>query len=304
MISKEEFLVHIEQTIIPMLKKQEKERRYVLFQSVVIGLIGVTLSLFLAWLGLTTLNEHKSFNDNSYIKASIFTLIIFTASAGWLIDRFMNKIKGKANEKVLNLLGLAGTPPKEHLSLKRLCSLNFFKYFDEKEIEDSFYSLNKPFYAVHELTLIKKQGKNTDTFFQGQVLYYSAPQPYATPVMILKRRAMLTPTICKSKEVAWQEVTLEDTEFNQEYRIFAQNQIGARVVLSPRFMEKLKDIKNTYNASFRILFIDNYFVIAINTRKDMFEFYTVAQKPSLKQFAQFYDEIKVLTDLVETLDFK
>ncbi len=303
MITKEVFLNHIQQTIIPELNNQEKKRRRVLFQSIVIGLVGTIIAAFLAWYGLTQNNGYTLLRYNVLFKTAVVVFAISISISALHILLFLNKVKKATNEKVLNFLGFTGTIPQEHFPLKRLCSLNFFKHYDSKIIDDSFRSLNQPYYAVHELTLIKGR-KASDTFFQGQVLYYTVPKPYATPIMILKRQAMLTPTIGKSNEVEWQEVTLEDTEFNQEYRIFAKDQVGVRIVLKPRFMEKLKDIKDTYNASFRILFIDNYFIIALNTRKNMFEFYRIAQKPSLKQFAQFYDEIKVLTDLVETLNFK
>ncbi len=304
MISKEEFLNGISQTIIPKLKRQDEGRKQALLQALIIVLGGLIIGGIVLYFGLMSHTATKSFKDDELFKLIAIIVLGAFGIAKWRTQSFTNKIKDTTRTDILKLLDMQSNPAQEYMSLDTLVDINFFNDFNRKNIEDSFSSQSSPLFSVHELKLVKKREKNTTTVFQGPVLYYQSPKQYATPIMILKRNAVYTFGISKCDKVNWREVSLEDPEFNREYRIFAEDQVKARVILNPRFMEKLKDIKDTYNSSFRVLFFENYFVIAISLRKDMFEFYDVFRKPSIEKFGQFYDEIKVLTDLVETLEFK
>ncbi len=304
MISKEEFLSYISQNVIPELKKDDIERHQTFLQTVIIVLVGISLAFGLFCLALLTTEKNDSLFFNGYTFFAMGILYGTFLFAKGKAAYFRETIKGKINDKVFYPLKLTATAPTEYVSLKYLSDIHFFYQFDEKEIEDSFISQTLPYFSVHELKLIRGEKGDGVTVFKGPVLYHRPLKRYPTPIMIFKRGSLAGFDIFECNKIDWQEVTLEDPAFNRDYRIFAEDQVKARVILNPRFMEKLKDIKNTYNTHFRILFLDNYFIIAIRMRRNMFEFYNVFQQPSLKKFGKFYDEIKVLTDLIETLEFK
>ena len=67
-------------------------------------------------------------------------------------------------------------------------------------------------------------------------------------------------------------VILEDPLFRKKWSVISNDQIEARVILTPRFMERLKAVKNYFHGN-RIdcSFFGNSVLIAVYTTKDMFE---------------------------------
>ena len=68
------------------------------------------------------------------------------------------------------------------------------------------------------------------------------------------------------------EVVLEDPLFRKKWDVVSSDQIEARVVLTPRFMERIKAVKTYFHGN-RIdcSFFDDKILLAVYTTKDMFE---------------------------------
>lgn len=100
----------------------------------------------------------------------------------------------------------------------------------------------------------------------------------------------------------YQEVNLEDIEFSNEYNVYSQNQIEARYILTTAFMERLKNIKETFKAKYvRASFKDKKIVILIHTGRDMFNLGNFLSDIGEKTFVQCFEEICSVLDLVEEL---
>ena len=99
----------------------------------------------------------------------------------------------------------------------------------------------------------------------------------------------------------YEKVNLEDIEFSKEYNIYSENQIEARYVLTTAFIERLKNLKETYNAKYmRVAFHDAKIVILLQTGRDMFQ---MAGKSAITKetFVQLMDEIISVLDIVDIL---
>ena len=106
-------------------------------------------------------------------------------------------------------------------------------------------------------------------------------------------------TVDKGK---YQEVNLEDVEFSNEYNVYSQNQIEARYILTTAFMERLKNIKETFKAKYvRVSFKDKKIVILIHTGRDMFNLGNFLSDIGEKTFVQCFEEVCSVLDLVEEL---
>jgi hypothetical protein len=100
----------------------------------------------------------------------------------------------------------------------------------------------------------------------------------------------------------FQEVSLEDVEFTNEYNVYSQNQIEARYILTTAFIERIKNIKDTFNAKYvRVSFKDKKIVILIHTGRDMFNLANFLSDIGEKTFVQCFEEICSVLDLVEEL---
>lgn len=71
---------------------------------------------------------------------------------------------------------------------------------------------------------------------------------------------------------ATQHVTLEKISFNQDWNVLTNNQVEARYILTPVFMENIEAVnKIFYGKHIDFSFFDNKLLMAVHTRKDMFE---------------------------------
>ena len=99
----------------------------------------------------------------------------------------------------------------------------------------------------------------------------------------------------------FKKVKLEDVVFDKDYKVQSEDQIEARYLLTPSFMERFKNLKKAYNSKdIRCAFFDGQILFAISTKKDLFEigslYYPLTDSKSVNAF---YDEISAIFDIIE-----
>ncbi len=76
----------------------------------------------------------------------------------------------------------------------------------------------------------------------------------------------------KDNKRATQKVKLEQIAFNREWKVLTDNQVAARYILTPVFMEKINDVRKLFHGRhIDFSFFNNKLMLAVHTRKDMFE---------------------------------
>lgn len=106
----------------------------------------------------------------------------------------------------------------------------------------------------------------------------------------------------KYEHSAFEEVSLEDVEFNQKYKIFSDNQIEARVVLTPAFIERFKNMKMAFNAKYiRAAFKDKKITIAVNAGKDLFAMASLTKDTNAETFVELFDELLSVLQMIDAL---
>ncbi len=97
-------------------------------------------------------------------------------------------------------------------------------------------------------------------------------------------------------------VKLENIEFNRKFLVIAEDQIEARIKLTPALMEKMLDYKKKLNADVSFSFIDNYLYIAIPSGTNLFE-PGLLRPINTKGFIENnYIHLNLLTSVVDDLD--
>ncbi|MBR6722647.1 DUF3137 domain-containing protein [bacterium] len=140
----------------------------------------------------------------------------------------------------------------------------------------------------------------TSKQFKGLVVEIDMNKDFEGHTFILEKNNVKDNlTVDKGK---YQEVNLEDVEFSNEYNVYSQNQIEARYILTTAFMDRIKNIKETFNAKYvRVSFKDKKIVILIHTGRDMFNLANFLSDIGEKTFVQCFEEVCSVLDLVEEL---
>ena len=97
-------------------------------------------------------------------------------------------------------------------------------------------------------------------------------------------------------------VKMEDIEFNKTFNVYAESEHEAFYILTPHFMEKLKDITKKIKCGVMFCFVDNRLHIAVDNNKDSFE-YNVFKPINEQQIEEnISNDIKLITNFVDELN--
>ena len=80
------------------------------------------------------------------------------------------------------------------------------------------------------------------------------------------------PDISNRKKEAFEEVKLEDPCFDKKFNVYSSDQIEARCLITPSFMERFQNLKTAFKSNkIKCSFYDTKMMIAISTKENLFE---------------------------------
>ncbi|MFC2344148.1 DUF3137 domain-containing protein [Campylobacter sp.] len=97
---------------------------------------------------------------------------------------------------------------------------------------------------------------------------------------------------------------MDDVFFSKEFRVFADDKVEARYLLTPAFMERLRELKEKFAGEMGVsaAFMDDKFYLFLNGAKNKFETTLFSLPPSLKDAAQIKKEISELLSIIDELN--
>ena len=106
----------------------------------------------------------------------------------------------------------------------------------------------------------------------------------------------------KLQHSGFEEVRLEDVEFNKKYKTYSNDQVEARFVLTPAFIERFKNIKTVFKAKYiRAAFKDKKITISIDAGKDLFAMANMNKETDAQTFVELFNEILSILALIQAL---
>ena len=97
------------------------------------------------------------------------------------------------------------------------------------------------------------------------------------------------------------EVKLEDPEFSKKYKVYSYDQVEARYLITPAFMDRFKNIETCFGThNVKCSFYGDCFMIAISTNKNLFEIGNLFKSlEDPKQLENFFNELTSIFMLVD-----
>lgn len=141
-------------------------------------------------------------------------------------------------------------------------SLKLIEKPDDSKFEDYFEGVRSGCaFELNEATLTKGSGKNRETVFRGQMLRVAYPHKFLGVTVVLRDSGWLNRFDCPPGLV---KVALEDPHFEKIFEVFGSDQVEARAILTPAFMQHLVDLEQAYAGNHtRCAFTDGDLLIAI-----------------------------------------
>ena len=145
------------------------------------------------------------------------------------------------------------------------------------------------------------------TIFRGRFMFFEFPKKFNFKVMLVGRDrsnySVVRMPRSNKKGYKYQEMQTESNEFNNRFKIFAEDGFEMFYLLDPAMMTKLMEIYDANDGKVILGFMGNELMIAINDGKDYFEppssYKPIDEKVELeKNMAQ----VRLITEFVDKLD--
>ncbi|MFI4936423.1 MAG: DUF3137 domain-containing protein [Caulobacterales bacterium] len=249
-----------QQKIEPELIKCEADRKGAL-RTFLVALVGGAILVFLEYLMTPTFTNGASHTPSFFVVAISFAVV---AGLGYLpLQSVAQKAKLGVIQSLCQPLGVTyQMKGAEAPSFGEFLSLNLLPRPSEKSFEDFFSGRRGQIdFALCEATLTQGSGKERHTVFQGQLFRLTTPKKLLSTTVVLRNTGWFSRFECPH---GLQAVGLEDPRFNKIFAVFGSDQVEAREILTPAFMQELVDLETAYSGQhLRYAFVGAELLIAV-----------------------------------------
>lgn len=138
-----------------------------------------------------------------------------------------------------------------------------------------------------------------ETIFMGRLMIFDFYKKFKANIQVASRYFGANSLPWSKK---FSKVKMEDVEFNNTFSVYAESEHEAFYILTPHFMEKIKDITKKLKCGIMFCFVENKLHIAVNNNQDSFE-YNVFKPINEKEIEEnITKDIKLITNFVDELN--
>jgi hypothetical protein len=208
-------------------------------------------------------------SDGDGFQLGLFIALGIGGLAYWPLMKFQKRCKAEALTALAQALGM--TYQCEDFSPPRLGHLSEFGLtdsWDRSSWEDLFEGTRAGCrFALYEASMTTGSGKNQRTVFRGQVIRIAFPKTFLGTTVVgrdnVRRWRFGGPKL--------EKVRLESSQFERIFEVRGTDQVEARYLVHPVFMEKLLAVEAAGSGrNIRCVFDDGDLIIAIDGG-DLFE---------------------------------
>ena len=292
------FEEHYARFMLPLLDRIEKERIRALLVCLPLDIICGFVILCISFPPVGDIIGLYKLSDGV-----IFSFFLIAAALSSISYSARSKYKKNAKEKLFNILfsflGNFKYQKEQNLRITDFNCVDFIPSYDRNYVDDYIKGTYKNLNIDFEELCLKRRYRDSKgrtryvTVFEG--LLVKVPQLKQTSARITIRNKKYGQAVNKN-----QEVLLEDVEFNKLYEVSATDQVEARYILTPIFMEKLKNLHRK-NICVVISLQDGEIIMSMKKNKDLFEppYWTTAK--NINAYREILSQVSEVLKIIDTL---
>ena len=187
---------------------------------------------------------------------------------------------------------------KEAPAWDSFLNLRLLPHPENRTFKDFFAGRRGPVdFALCEATLTQGSGKNRRTVFSGQLFCLSSSRRLTATTVCLRNTGWFKTFECPQ---GLKPVGLEDPRFNKTFAVFGSDQVEAREILTPTFMQQLNDLESAYSGGhIRCAFDETQLLIALEA-PNRFEigsmFTSLVEQSRVEGIARNLDQVFKMID--------
>ena len=281
--------------IVPRIRQYEDERVIRLLASLVVSIISLA---WVGWIYYTAFTHIGEFSDNN-VKLVLFLLLCAFGNFWVNKKSFEEKIK---TDTIMPLVckcfeDLDWSPYYGVNAGNIIKTSRVIHDFDSLGCDDAFVGQHQDVkFEIMESFFTKGCGRYRRTVFKGAVVKLDMNKNFTGHTLI--RPASLVHLNIPRK---LKRTKLEDVEFEKRFNVFTDDEVEARYLITPSFMERLNEMKVAFKAnSVSCAFYEKSLLIALSTGKDLFSIGSLFKRiDDPKQFFTMFEEILSIIKLID-----
>ncbi len=222
--------------------------------------------------------------------------------------RYISAYKSRVLPAIAGSLGEFRYEEDGKIGTGRLTASTLLPHHDDYKSEDKFTGTYKGVdVELAEAKLTKEQGSGKDrktvTVFKGLFVLLSTHKSVKGKTVI-KRDAGAIANWLGEKFGGLERVALEDPAFEERFEVYGTDQIEARYLLTPAFMERLTTLAmHMGDGRLQAAFYDEQFFVMVPNSKDLFEppsiFTSVTKDTGVKRISQEFGDVLSIIDILK-----
>ncbi len=278
--------------LFPFLAKYEGERKFKLLLASLSFLLLFAISLFLFYVGISS-DSRKVF-----FKFALLMFVLALSSWCFIKKRFESKIKKEIMFKVCKCFGdLSWNVSDKFRNNSLITDSDIIPSFTSSRYDDCFVGKYEDVgYDIMESSFATGSGKNRRTVFCGVIIKLDMNKNFKGKTVIRPDSVFHT-----TPSAALRHTTLEDVVFEKKFDVYTDDEVEARYLITPSFMERLNNMKVAFDADkVSCAFYEQYLFVALHTSKDLFSLCSLIKPVNDgKQFFQMFEEILSIIKLID-----
>lgn len=233
----------------------------------------------------------------------LFSLILFQ----FLNSTYKKTTKAMFVKQAAKAAGLSYTP-NGVFSLSEITKHKILPHYDRHRMEDGFRGEYKGVpIEFQEVVLsdLERDPNNKDRprellSFWGMIVRFKLHKPVEGHTVIIPCNFL--ETFFRSKFSSFQRVKLVSNKFEATYNVISTDQVEARVILNPAFMERFMEAGKTLKSRWvEASFLGNEIVFIIEHRKPLFEIGPLWRPLTEDYLAKTANEINAILHIIDIL---
>ena len=238
---------------------------------------------------------------------SLFMGLAAGAGAYWLLigrptKRLTDSIKQEIFNPLCDALGFTYNLRPDGSNIGYFTELSLVDSFSQSQFEDEVSGRHHDLkFSLVEAHLKQRQNKSTRTVFRGLLAAFEMTKDFQGRTLILRDGGVVG-NFLGGIGKGLERVRLEDPRFESTYEVYGSDQIEARYLLTPAFMDRLLTLERQLGSKVRLAFDRNMLLMSIELDRDAFDVGKLDRPLSDKgRLLGIVKDLTMIFDVVETL---
>lgn len=184
--------------------------------------------------------------------------------------------------------------------IKKIKSFSILPSYKYSQFEDLIVgNFNQTSLVIVDALLETEIDNEKTTVFNGICMLVEMNKSFNQKTIVKRDRLKV---VAFPSYKGYERVTLEDPTFENKFNVYSSDQIEARYLLSPNFIQKFLDLAELFSNQIECSFFENKLLITIDKKADSFEFNSIFKKTDYYQDClSVMKQINSLLEIIEIL---